>query len=298
MTSLRLKKFKGRKSKVPRTINGSHDPDVEIFRTTFRINSSPYTASNTNGTVIVNELDLSPSNWGPRGVAFADLYQKYRIEAIQIRMRFHPGFTTTATQAMYMPGNCTWMAGIYYSSSSTFTAPTTISQMTDLPHMVWSQDCPPQSMLIKIGRKDLMKHLSSPWYQTAGTGADNLELIQLAFELAGVPYQNTTNAAAADVIIDMDVAFTGPVDPALIPAFRNHYGLDQPFQAKVTQRTTVVDRKQLDRKDEEKKDDVLNSLSSPTLLSEMDLEDYVPIPNSNIVKKNGQFFISGKESRK
>lgn len=197
--------------------NGVRDPDQRISKNSFRFFTNAITASTTGGTVIVTELDLIPSNWGARGVAFADLYQKYRITALQVRFLFHPGYINTATQAIYMPGNISWHAGLYYGPKSTFTTPTTITQFIDLPHFISRNDSSPNGMIMRLDRSELLKYTNSKWFQTVATGSDDIEDTQLCLEIASVPYQSQIIAGAADMYVDMEVEFAGSVDPALIP---------------------------------------------------------------------------------
>jgi len=198
-------------------ISGTNDPDQSIFKTDFRVMNGSFTASNTAATFAITEVDLNPSAWGTRGVAFADLYEKYRIVDLQIDLLANPGLTTTATQAMYMPGNCNWYIGAYYSSSGTFTTPTTVAQFCDFPHFAWSTDQQPKTLRFHLGRRDLMKHMISPWLQTVSTGVTSIELCQLCISVASLTLHATTNPSTSSILLNYAVEFTGSVDPALIP---------------------------------------------------------------------------------
>lgn len=204
------------KTKSFRTISGSYDPDQRSIEANFRIFGAVNIASNTAGTVTLTEIDIAPSNWGARGIAFADLYQKFRIKHMQVSLSLHPGTYNVATVSMYMPGNCTWGMGVYYGPSNTFTAPATLTTFVDFPHFCHANDNR-SSLTMKIGSADMRKHTNFKWYQTASTGIDNIELIPLCVEIVNVPYLATTQPATADLFIDLCVEFTGSVDPALIP---------------------------------------------------------------------------------
>lgn len=196
------------------------DPDQAVFNTTFRFNGTA-AASNTALTPTITVLDYAPSAWGARGVAFADLYQKYRIVGFRARFHMHPAIqlSTVATQTygLWMPGNCSWYAGVYYGPSSTFTAPTTVANFLDFPHLTWRNDNHPGTMSLRVTRGDLKKHMKQPWLQTVLTGETNPDFTQICFMVLSLPRNGTSSAAAIDWIIDLDVEFTGSVDPALIP---------------------------------------------------------------------------------
>jgi hypothetical protein len=215
------KKKKGRKKRRSArgnrlVTNGRTDNDQSIIEQTFRVLGG-YTASTSGGTATTTETDLSPSSWGTRGLAMSDLYTYYRITGLDIEFHFHPGFNTTATQAMYMPGNTSWYAAINYAPKSTFSSPTTASQMVDFPHMIWSQDAGDNKMSLNVSRADLMKHSQFKWFKTVSTGSDDPEFTQVCLEVLSVPVAGVTIASVADTILNFRVEFTGSVDPSLIP---------------------------------------------------------------------------------
>lgn len=201
----------------PPVFNGTRDEDQKVFRADFRLYAPPSSASNTAGALSFTEIDLSPPNWGARGIAFADLYSKYRIVGLQARLGPRPGLTTTATSAMYMPGNATWYMAIYYGPSTTFTAPVALTTFIDLPHLTWSNDRSTR-ILLRMSRSDCMRHLEHKWLQTASSGTGGqTETTQFCLEIVASTEAATTVQAAADLVIDFQVEFTGSVDPALIP---------------------------------------------------------------------------------
>jgi len=209
------------RSKIMRGFGGSFGDfdDQRITRIGIRVVALG-NASATIGTVTNTEIDLSPPNWGARGVAFADLYQKYRIVGLMVRARMHPGFSTTVQQALWMAGNTSWYMAIYYGPKSTFTAPTTVANFIDFPHLVFANDAPPGKLSMKVSREDLMAHINQDWLQTAATGETDPETIQLCLEILSIPFSGMTQAAQLEIVIDLDIEFTGSVDPALIPLRR------------------------------------------------------------------------------
>jgi len=226
------------------TNDGSYDRDQKINTQTFRIFSAVTAASNTAATFVNTEIDLSPASWGSRGVAFADLFQTYRIVGLAVKLNLSPGMVTTATQAMYMPGNCFWLMGLYYGPSSTFTVPSSMTQMVDLPHQVNGMDNN-RFLSLTVNRGDLLRHTKQRWYQTAHTGVGSeLEYTQLCLEIASSPFYTTTSAADANLVIDLVVQFSGSVDPADIPLrIFKRYGILDPVLPFQGTRNDVYDEK-------------------------------------------------------
>jgi len=195
-------------------ISGPFDVTNRIVRESFRIFTT-HTASVTGGVLVNNETDMYPVNWGSRGVAFADLYQLYRIVDMKVSYHFHPAYSNGATVAMYQPGLTLWMAAIYYGPKSTFTAPTSTTQFVDFPHLTVTTDA--KSMVMIIPHRDLMARTRGQWYATAVTGGDDVETIQLTLEDISVTTNTVIVASIASIVIELEVEFTGAVDPALIP---------------------------------------------------------------------------------
>lgn len=195
----------------------SFDLDQQIVMTTFRLIGS-FASGTSGGSVTNSEIDLSPPNWGARGIAFADLYQKYRITYVNFRGWAFPGQNNTATQAVFMPGNCSYFVAAYYGPKSTFTAPSSITNFVDFPHLHWMTDGGRSVLNMEITERDLRSHQSIAWYQTAPTGSADPDNVQLCIELLNQPNLTTTSAAMMNFTIDLTVEFTGSVDPALIPS--------------------------------------------------------------------------------
>jgi len=207
---------KGQKSFTVGPLTSGIDRSDRIFTETFRFAPTAFTASLTAGTVTVTELNLNPPNWGTRGIAFADLYQNYRIVGLRINGKAHVGQNTT----LQVLGNTSWYIGVSLSPTSTFTVPSTVATFIDLPHVSWVQDFSPNNISLRLSRNQLMRHSFRPWYRTSSTGVtDQTDLTQVTLEVLSVPNFTLTSAPSLmELIIEFDVEFCDPIDPALIPS--------------------------------------------------------------------------------
>jgi len=171
-------------------ISRSLDFDQRIVKESFRLFSTG-ASSTAADTVIISETDYNPTNFGGRGIAFADLYQFYRIVEFQAVMHFHPGINTTATTVLNYSGMTLWGMGVFYAPKSTYTAPTTSTEFVDLPHVVIGSDSG-GTLTCRLNRNDLLKHMPQKWCRTASTGVDDTLYTQFCF----LVYNRTTYAMA------------------------------------------------------------------------------------------------------
>jgi len=194
-------------------ISRGWDRTDRIFRESFRINTGPYSSGTTAGVFGIQENDISPAAFGSRGIAFADLFSLYRVVGFRVVARPHPGTTSVG----WSPGNVSWYMGVIFAPKSTYTVASSITQFVDYPHYCWTQDYSPSVLSLSIGRKELLQRMQYKWLKTATTGATDPEVIQFNFSVATIPLNAMTVAGQLDGVVEYDVEFSSPIDPALIP---------------------------------------------------------------------------------
>jgi len=224
------------------------DRSTKITKVTFRLAAASFTSSTTGGTVTVTETQIYPANFGARGLALSDLFQYYRIVGIRITGLAHPGFISVGTAA----GNTSWYLGVNLAPISTYTAPTTVSNFIDTPHMCIMQDFSPNRLMLTMNRRDLMRNMPQKWLKTVATGVNDEEYIQGAFTVLSVPNGTLTISSVLELTLEFDVEFAGPIDPALIPGSPSFVGNDvRKVQYLRPARVTVTPRSS-DQKEEKK----------------------------------------------
>jgi hypothetical protein len=210
------KSQRGQRISAPSTFGGFNrgiDRSDQTFKTTFRLAPAAFISDTSAGTVTTTETSMVPSGFGARGVAFADLFQYYRIVGMRINGQAHMGANAT----YQMQGNCSWYLGVNLAPLSTYSAPTSVANFIDSPHIAWTQDFNPNSISLAMSRQQLLRQLPLKWLKTASTGVNDEELIQGTFTVISVPKLAVTIASILEIIVEYDVEFSGPIDPALIP---------------------------------------------------------------------------------
>lgn len=211
-------KKKGKKSGgIPRSVGSSDrkfDPTERTRKETFRVAPTAISASITGGTITVTEFDAYFVNtfMGARGMAFADLFQLYRIVGFRVK-----GFAHCASSGTANPGNTSWYIAVAFAPSSTYTAPATIGAFCDFPHMVWCADFSPNSLSLRIGRRELLSRMAFKWMKTVSTGSTDPEYKQFCMTVVSQPSNSVTIASVLDLIMEIDVEFASPIDPNLLP---------------------------------------------------------------------------------
>lgn len=246
-----------------------------------RFNISSSASSLTGGTVVVNQTDFEIANFGARAVSLADNFTFFRIVKFRFTGRAHPGASTTP-----FLGYISWYCAVAFAPKSGYTAPTTIPQMLDFPHLSWTQDFSPNRISINIGRSELLGAMPYEWLKTTHTGVNDEDYVQLSFVTMSQPYQTLTLAGLLEGVCDLDLEFRGDVDPALNPRITGE---------RVSRRSSVPpDRKlQLNSGDFDKVARVVDPLDSweDTRVDE-------PIPPREEEKKNvRRLGVDGVRSR-
>lgn len=203
----------------------------KITKAHFRI-AQTIVQSSVNATInIPNGIDVTIPTIGARGSAMGDLFQYYRIVGIRIKFRLLPAYLTSATVNMLLPGNCIWYYAICLEPASAITKPTTRANFIDFPFLTWGSDGSPNTMELKIGRKQLLASMPYEWLKCSATGVNDEDYVQMSFWSASQPFQSTTTASGLESTVDLEVEFRGDIDPAANPSDRM-YSLHKPKELK------------------------------------------------------------------
>jgi len=136
------------------------DKADEVYHGSFYILSATIVSGSAQ-----TQLQLNANNFGTRLSTVADLYRLYRF----VSMDAHFGRNS---------GNDHWVA----FSSGQITAPTTIAEVSEMPHVAWISSTLTMPGCLRLRRKQLCG--ISPWYETQSSAGDPLLDTQGTFTLS------------------------------------------------------------------------------------------------------------------
>jgi len=176
--------------------------------------SGQHTGGAASNTTTISETDYQISTLGSRAVAFGDLFSYWRCVGLNYVARSSAALKMTSD--LTLRGQNTWFVAFPLLPKSTFTAPTTIAQFVDFPHLNWNIDC--GTIKVNIGRKELLSGMPYQWLKTTNTGSiPDDELIQFCHETANLTISAVDVSSILVEVITLDLEFAGAMDPALNP---------------------------------------------------------------------------------